>query len=92
MCLRIAIPATSLVGSGRGIGANCPEAILQKALVDRARPLRQRLVHVDDLVEPGSEQILLTALLRPHLESSLVPYGPTESSLALGINLQEIAA
>jgi len=45
------------------------EALLQKAPVDRAGELRQRMAHVDDLVEPGLEKIVLSALaslLRSH--------------------------
>jgi hypothetical protein len=51
------------------------------------------VVHVDELVEPGAEQILLTAvasLFWSHANHPLVPNGTTESSLAAGINLQEI--
>ena len=48
------------------------EPLLQKAPVDRRGQLRQRMAQVDDLVEPGAEKIVLTAvptLLRPHRES-----------------------
>ena len=49
-----------------------PEPLLQKPPVDRRGQPRQRVAQVDDLVEPGLEQIVLTALptlLRPHRES-----------------------
>jgi hypothetical protein len=57
MRLMIAILAISRVGSS------------EKSSIDRARQLCQRMVYVDDLVEPGSAQILLTAvtsLFRSH--------------------------
>lgn len=77
----------------RTIGANYPEAVLQKAPVNRAS-VAKRVVHADDLVEPGSEQILLG--LRRSVgripKDPLAAYDTTESSLALGINLQEVAA
>jgi len=75
------------------IGVHRTEAALEKAPVDRGRQLCPRVVHVDDLVESGAEQILLTAvasLFRSHPNHPLVPNGTMESSLAAGINLQEI--
>ena len=45
------------------------EPLLEKPPVDRPAELRQRVAHVDDLVEPRPEQIVLSAvppLLRPH--------------------------
>jgi hypothetical protein len=75
------------------IGVHRTEAALEKAPVDRGRQFCQRVVHVDDLVEPGAEQVLLTAvasLFWSHPIHPLVPNGTTESSLAAGINLQEI--
>jgi hypothetical protein len=66
----------------RTIGANCPEAVLQKASVNRAS-FAKRVVHADDLVEPGSEQILLG--LRRSVgripKDPLAFYDTTESSL-----------
>ena len=46
-----------------------PEPLLEKPSVDGAGELRQRVGHVDDLVEPRPEQVVLSALpplLRPH--------------------------
>ena len=67
MCLRIASPAISRVGSGGMAGF---------VGVDRAEPLLedlaelcQRMSDVDDLVEPRPEEIVLPAvppLFRPH--------------------------
>ena len=77
----------------RTIGVHRTEAPLEKAPVDRGRQLCRRVVHVDDLVEPGAEQILRTAvasLFRSHPNHPLVPNGTMESLLAAGINLQEI--
>src|SRR5690606_27046902 len=56
----------------RNVGVDRPEARLQKAPIDGPRELRQRMAHVDDLIEPRPKQILLpavSALLRPHRES-----------------------
>jgi len=70
---------------------NCPEAVLQKAPVNRAS-FAKRVVHADDLA--GSEQMLLG--LRRSFgrfpNHPLASCGTTQSSLALGINLQEVAA
>ena len=49
-----------------------PEPLFQKAPVDRPRQLRQRMAHVDDLIQSGPEKVLLSAvpsLFRPHRES-----------------------
>ena len=43
------------------VGVNRPELLFQKSPVDRPRQLHQRVVHVDDLVEPRAKQILLAA-------------------------------
>src|SRR3954462_99339 len=56
------------------------ELLFQKAPVDRSRQLRQRMLHIDDLVEPRTKQILLAALPTlpwPHriLRSSLPAAG-----------------
>jgi hypothetical protein len=54
---------SSLVRIGR------TEPTLEKPPVDSPGQLRQRVAHVDDLVEPRSEKIVLPALpvlLRPH--------------------------
>src|ERR1700736_6529408 len=49
-----------------------PEPLLQEPPVHRSGQLGQRMVHVDDLIQPGAEQVLLSAvpsLYRPHRES-----------------------
>src|SRR3984957_3752310 len=72
MCLRIDSPAISRVGSGglsSLVGIDRPKPILKEAPVDRPAKLGQRVVHVDDLIEPRPEEIVLTAvppLPRPH--------------------------
>lgn len=38
------------------------EAPFQKRPIQRPRQLRQRMIHVDDLIEPGAKQILLARL------------------------------
>src|ERR1700730_803828 len=45
----------------RTVGVNRPELLFQKSPVDRPRQFRQRVVHVDDLVQPRTKQILLAA-------------------------------
>ena len=44
------------------VGVHRTELLFQKSPVDRPRQLHQRVVHVDDLVEPRTKQILLAAL------------------------------
>jgi hypothetical protein len=55
------MPAIGLVGRGDGPDDRCTP-LLEKAAVDRGRQLCQRVVHVDDLVAPRSEQILLATV------------------------------
>ena len=46
-----------------------PEPLFEKAPVDRPRELHERVIEVDDLVEPGPEEIALPRLptfLWPH--------------------------
>src|SRR5258708_10269627 len=43
------------------IGIYRTELLLQKPPVDRPRQLRQRVIHVDDLIQPRTKQILLAA-------------------------------
>ena len=45
----------------RSVGVHGAELLLQKAPVDRPRQLRQCVIHVDDLVEPRTKQILFAA-------------------------------
>src|SRR5215467_9494161 len=55
------------------LGVDLAEPSLQKAPVDRLRQLQQRVLHVDDLIEPRAEQILFTrlpSLLWPHRSPS----------------------
>ena len=57
---------------------NLAEFLFQKSPVDRPRQLRQRMIHVDDLIEPRTKHILLAGLSSlpwPHqiLHASLPP-------------------
>ena len=64
------------------VGIDRAEPLLEKAPVDRAAELRQRVVHVDDLVEPRLEEIILPAvppLLGPHRITLRQADGETES-------------
>ncbi len=69
------------------------EPFLEKAPVDRPTELRQRVIPVDDLVEPRPEEIVLSAvatLLGPHRITLRQADGETESRQNAPINLQEI--
>jgi hypothetical protein len=44
------------------IRVDLPEATFQEAPIHRPRQPRQRMVQVDDLIEPGAKQILFTRL------------------------------
>jgi hypothetical protein len=69
------------------------EPFLEKAPVDRPTKLRQRVIPVDDLVEPRPEEIVLSAvatLLGPHRITLRQADGETESRQNAPINLQEI--
>src|SRR5207302_6464399 len=46
----------------RFVGVHRPERILQKTPIDRPPQLHQRVFHVDDLIKPRAEQILLAGL------------------------------
>ena len=89
------MPAISRVGIGRvagTVGVNRPKCLLQKAPVDDIRKLCQRMLQIDNRVEPGSEQVPLaavTSLPWSHEESTPRAHGTTESPLATGSNLQE---
>jgi hypothetical protein len=75
------------------VGIDRAEPLLEKAPVDRPTELRQRVVPVDDLVEPRLEEIILPAvppLLGPHRITLRQADGETESRLNPPINLQEI--
>jgi len=56
----------------RLIGVDLAEATFQERPVHCPRQLRQRMIHVDDLIEPGAKQILL-ARLTPFPWPHLVP-------------------
>jgi hypothetical protein len=52
------------------VGKDLAEATFQEPPIHGPRQLRQRMVHVDDLIEPGAKQILLARLTPfpwPHL-------------------------
>jgi hypothetical protein len=46
----------------RIIGVDLPEAPFQELPIHRPRQRRQRMLHVDDLIEPRAKQILLSRL------------------------------
>ncbi|GBQ43111.1 hypothetical protein AA11237_3181 [Acidocella aminolytica 101 = DSM 11237] len=46
------------------LGALGMDLLAQKPPVDRPRQLRQRMAHVDDLIQTGAKQIMLTIILR----------------------------
>src|SRR6201997_1486628 len=63
------------------------ELRLQKPPIDRARKLHQRVRQINDPIQPGAEQILLTGLLslpRPHRSPSLVISRARNHSLRFG--------
>jgi hypothetical protein len=75
------------------VGIDRAEPLLEEAPVDRPPELRQRVVQVDDLVEPRLEEIILPAvspLLGPHRITLRQADGETESRPNTPINLQEI--
>ena len=75
------------------VGIDRAEPPLEKAPVDRPAELGQRVIEVDDLVEPGLEQIVLPAvppLPGPHRITLRQADGETESRPSAPINLQEI--
>ena len=63
------------------VGIDRAEPLLEEAPVDRPTELHQRVVQVDDLVEPRLEEIILPAvppLLGPHRITLRHPDGATE--------------
>jgi hypothetical protein len=75
------------------VGIDRAETLLEEAPGNRPTELRQRVVHVDDLVEPRLEEIILPAvppLLGPHRITLRQADGETESRPNAPINLQEI--
>jgi hypothetical protein len=90
--LRIASPAISRVGNGGWlVGVDRAELRFQKPPVDRPRQLYQRVVHVDDLVKPRAEQILLAglpSLAWSHRKSPLYQPEREESRLVIRGNPQ----
>ena len=75
------------------VGIDRAEPLLEEAPVDRPTELHQRVVQVDNLVEPRLEEIILPAvppLLGPHRITLRQADGETESRPNAPINLQEI--
>jgi hypothetical protein len=75
------------------IGIDRAEPPLEEAPVDRPTQLGERVISVDDLVEPRLEEIVLPAvrpLLGPHRITLRQADGATESRSNGPINLQEI--
>jgi len=69
------------------------EPLFEEAPIDRPAELGERVIHVDDLVEPRPEEIVLPAvppLLGPHRITLRQANGGTESRQNVPINLQEI--
>src|SRR4029434_2157533 len=46
----------------RAVRVDRSELLLQEAPIHRARQRHQRMLHVDDLIEPGAKQILLAGI------------------------------
>jgi hypothetical protein len=68
------------------------ELLFQKAPIDRTGELGQRMAQVDDLVEAGAKEVVLTAvpaLFRPHRQSPESPLATRESRLSGRFNLQD---
>jgi hypothetical protein len=71
------------------------EPLLEKPPVDRCGEPRQRVTHVDDLVEPRLEEIALAAvltLLRPHRESLPSPPTTVENHASAPDSIRKIRA
>jgi hypothetical protein len=71
------------------IGVDLAEATFQEPPIHRPRQLRQRMIHVDDLIEPGAKQILL-ARLTPFPWPHLVPRRSRDTTENHESNLQGI--
>jgi hypothetical protein len=68
------------------------EPLFQKPPVDPPTELGQRVVGIDDLIEPGAKHIRLPAvstLLLPHRLLQILPSTRTESRLAAQLNFEE---
>jgi hypothetical protein len=75
------------------VGIDRAEPLLEKAPVDRPAELGEWVIRVDDLVEPGPEEIVLPAvppLPGPHRITLRQADAETESRPNAPINLQEI--
>jgi hypothetical protein len=75
------------------LGVDRAEPLLQEPPVDDLAELRQRMSHVDDLVEPRPEEIVLPAvppLFRPHRINLRQADGGRESQSNASLNSQEI--
>src|SRR5450631_2928429 len=74
---------------------NRAKDLLQKAPVDLPCELRQRMIHVDDLVEPRAEQIVPPAVHTRHRLHGIISarlHSRRESRLQTDGNLQENTA
>src|SRR5471032_765966 len=74
---------------------NRAKDLLQKAPVDLPCELRQRMIHVDDLVEPRAEQIVPPAVHTRHRLHGIISarlHSRRESRLQTEGNLQESTA
>jgi hypothetical protein len=77
----------------RSVRIDRAEPLLQKAPIDRKRQLRQRMLQIDDLIEPRPEQIVLAAIAPlpwPHRITLHRADGGRESRPKPPFNLQEI--
>src|SRR5450432_1027243 len=77
----------------RSVRIDRAEPLLQKAPIDRERQLRQRMLQIDDLIEPRPEQIVLAAIAPlpwPHRITLHRADGGRESRPRPPFNLQEI--
>jgi hypothetical protein len=73
------------------VGIDRPKPLLEKPPVDRPAELRQRVIHVDNLVKPRLEETGLSALpplLGPHRIILRQIGGGRESPLSAPFNLQ----
>ena len=69
------------------VAVDRPKPFFQEAPVDRPRQLHQRMVHVDDLIQPRAQQILLAAL-RKHSVRTAGSGGQAASFAEIGFQFQ----
>src|SRR5262252_9482905 len=75
----------------RLVGVDRPKRLFQKTPIDRPRQLHQRVFHINDLIKPRAEQILLAglpSLAWSHRKSPLHQPEREESRLAIRGNPQ----